>query len=81
MTAFEKLSSSNRVTPIWILGHQVICGNDVVDDLAKEGSANQPNGQIISVPFPIRKMTIGDRWSECILLSGKPAENIVSLSF
>jgi ribonuclease HI len=42
MQVLEKLSKSNKVTLMWIPGHQGIPGNEEADRLAKEGAVEVP---------------------------------------
>jgi hypothetical protein len=69
----EKLSKYNRVTIMWIPGHQEIPGNEEADRLAKEGVVEVPPDQFAAIPFSVGKSLIKkqleqrhwDRWTAC----------------
>jgi ribonuclease HI len=73
MQVLEKLSKSNRVTLVWIPGHQGIPGNEEADRLAKDGVAEVPPDQFAAIPFSVGKIPIKkqleqrhrDRWAAC----------------
>jgi hypothetical protein len=73
MQVLEKLSKSNRVTLMWILGHQGIPGSEEADRLAKEGAVEVPPDQFAAIPFSVGKNLIKkqseqkhrDRWTAC----------------
>ena len=47
----EKLASANSVTLIWVPGHSDIFGNEMADELAREGSAMEPIGPTPAIPL------------------------------
>jgi ribonuclease HI len=53
MQVLEKLSKSNKVTLMWIPGHQGILGNEEADRLAKEGAVEVPPNQFAAIPFNV----------------------------
>jgi hypothetical protein len=73
MQVLEKLSKSNKVTLMWIHGHQEIPGNEEADRLAKEGAVEVPPDQFAAIPFTICKNLIKKhleqrhqaRWNAC----------------
>jgi hypothetical protein len=73
MQVLEKLSKSNKVTLMWIPGHQAIPGNEEADRLAKEGAVEVPPDQFAAIPFSVGKNLIKkqleqrhcDRWTAC----------------
>jgi ribonuclease HI len=73
MQVLEKLSKSNRVTLMWIPGHQGIPGNEEADRLAKERAVEVPPDQFAAIPFSAGKNLIKkqleqrhrDRWTAC----------------
>jgi ribonuclease HI len=58
MQVLEKLSKSNKVTLMWIPGHQGIPGNEEADRLAKEGAVEVPPDQFAAKPFSVDKNLI-----------------------
>jgi hypothetical protein len=73
MQVLEKLSKSNKVTLMWIPGHQGIPGNEEADRLAKEGAVEVPPNQFAAIPFSVGKNVIKKqleqrhraRWTTC----------------
>jgi hypothetical protein len=73
MQVLEELSKSNRVTLMWIPGHQGIPGNEEADRLAKEGAVEVPPDQSAAITFNVGKNLIKkqleqrhrDRWNAC----------------
>jgi hypothetical protein len=73
MQVLEKLSKSNRVTLMWVPGHQGIPGNEEADRLAKDGAVEIPPDQFAAIPFRVGKNLIKkqleqkhrDRWTAC----------------
>jgi hypothetical protein len=73
MQVLEKLSKFNKVTLMWIPGHQGIPGNEEADRLAKEGATEIPPNQFSAIPFSVGKNLIKkqleqrhwDRWTAC----------------
>jgi len=51
MLALNKLNEINKITLVWIPGHQGIYGNEVADDLAKLETLEITAKQIVGVPF------------------------------
>jgi len=50
MLTLNRLGESNRITVVWVPGHQGIHGNEVADGLAKLGTLEIPARQIVGVP-------------------------------
>jgi hypothetical protein len=73
LQVLEKLSKSNKVTLMWIPGHQGIPNNEETDRLAKEGAVEVPPDEFAAVPFTVGKNVIKkqleqkhqDRWAAC----------------
>jgi ribonuclease HI len=73
MQMLEKLSKFNKVTLMWIPGHQGILGNEEADRLAKEGAVEVPPDQFAAIPFSAGKNLIKKqleqrhqaRWTAC----------------
>jgi hypothetical protein len=73
MKVLEKLSKCNKVTLMWIPGHQGIPGNEEADRLAKEGAVEVPPNQFPAIPFSVGKNLIKKqleqkhraRWNVC----------------
>jgi hypothetical protein len=73
MQVLEKLSKSNKVTLMWIPGHQGIPGNEEADMLAMEGAVEVPPNQFAAIPFSVGKNLIKKqleqrhwtRWTAC----------------
>jgi ribonuclease HI len=69
----EKLSKSNKVTLMWIPGHQGIPGNEEADKLVKEGAVEVPPNHFAAMPFSVGKNVIKKqmeqkhraRWTAC----------------
>jgi ribonuclease HI len=51
MQVLGKLSEFNKVTLVWIPGHQGILGNEEANRLAKERATEVPPNQFSDVPF------------------------------
>jgi ribonuclease HI len=72
MQVLEKQSKSNKVTLMWIPGHQ-IPGNEEADRLAKEGAVKVPPNQFAAIPISVGKNLIKKqleqrhqaRWTAC----------------
>jgi ribonuclease HI len=64
MQVLEKLSKFNKVTLIWIPGHQGITGNEEADSLAKEGAIEVPPNQFAAIPFSVGKHLIKKQLEE-----------------
>jgi ribonuclease HI len=47
----QVLEKSNKVTLIWIPGHQGILGNEEADRLAKKGAVEVPPNQFAAIPL------------------------------
>ncbi|XP_070529632.1 uncharacterized protein [Cardiocondyla obscurior] len=58
MRALSKLGETNKVTLVWIPGHQGIHGNEVADELAKQGTLMEPAGRDVYVLFVMGKRII-----------------------
>ncbi|XP_070528303.1 uncharacterized protein [Cardiocondyla obscurior] len=58
MRTLSKLGETNKVTLVWISGHQGIHGNEVADELAKQGTLIEPAGRNVYVPFVMEKRII-----------------------
>jgi ribonuclease HI len=58
MQVLEKLSKSNKVTLMWIPGHEGILDNEEADRLAKEGAVEVPPNQSATIPFSVGKNLI-----------------------
>jgi ribonuclease HI len=54
----EKLSEVNKVTLVWIPGHQGILGNDEAHRLPKEGAIEVPPNWFTATPFSVGKKLI-----------------------
>jgi ribonuclease HI len=75
MQVLEKLSKSNKVTLMWIPGHQGIQGNEEADTLAKEGAVEVPPNQFAAIPFSVGKNLIKKQleqrhWARWITCTG-----------
>ncbi|XP_071572363.1 uncharacterized protein [Temnothorax nylanderi] len=58
MLALERLSGLNKVTLVWVPGHQGIPGNEIADSLAKKGANEAPSDQVAGIPFAVGKEII-----------------------
>lgn len=58
MQALQKLSESNKITLIWVPGHQGIQGNEEADRLAKLGTQEEPVNWPVGVPFSVGRSFI-----------------------
>ncbi|XP_071579823.1 uncharacterized protein [Temnothorax nylanderi] len=58
MLALERLSGLNKVTLVWVPGHQGIPGNETADSLAKKGANEAPSDQVAVIPFAVGKEII-----------------------
>ncbi|XP_024893734.1 uncharacterized protein LOC112468686 [Temnothorax curvispinosus] len=61
MLALERLCGPNKVTLVWVPGHQGIPGNETADMLAKKGANEAPIGQVTGIPFAVGKKIIKGR--------------------
>ena len=61
MLALERLCGLNKVTLVWVPGHQGIPGNETADMLAKKGANEAPIGQVTGIPFAVGKEIIKGR--------------------
>ncbi|XP_070518863.1 uncharacterized protein [Cardiocondyla obscurior] len=55
MRAISKLGETNKVTLVWIPGHQGTHGNEVADGLAKDGTLMESAGRKVYVPLVMEK--------------------------
>ncbi|XP_029173397.1 uncharacterized protein LOC114942243 [Nylanderia fulva] len=60
MLALEELCGTNKVTLVWVPGHQGIPGNEIADSLAREGASKAPYSREVGVPFTMGKNFIRD---------------------
>ena len=58
MQVLGKLSQLNKVTLVWIPGHQRIPGNEKADSLAKEGAIEVQLNLFTATPFSVAKKTL-----------------------
>ncbi|XP_071577346.1 uncharacterized protein [Temnothorax nylanderi] len=58
MLALERLSGLNKVTLVWVPGHQGVPGNETADLLAKKGASKAPSDQVAGIPFAVEKEII-----------------------
>ncbi|XP_020298245.1 uncharacterized protein LOC109862582 [Pseudomyrmex gracilis] len=61
MQALNRLRDHNKITLVWVLGHQDIRGNEIADGLAKLGTLEEPAGQKVGVFFAVEKNCIRDQ--------------------
>ncbi|XP_020297379.1 uncharacterized protein LOC109861935 [Pseudomyrmex gracilis] len=61
MQTLNRLGDHNKITLIWVPGHQGIRGNEIADSLAKLGTLEEPAGQKVGVPFAVEKNYIKGR--------------------
>jgi ribonuclease HI len=71
----EKLSKFNKVTLMWIPGHQGIPGNEEADRLAKVGATEVPPNQFAAIPYSVGKNLIKKQleqrhWARWIACTG-----------
>ncbi|XP_020297787.1 uncharacterized protein LOC109862210 [Pseudomyrmex gracilis] len=59
--ALNRLGDHNKITLVWVPGHQGIRGNEIADGLAKLGTLEEPAGQKVGVLFAVGKNCIRDR--------------------
>jgi ribonuclease HI len=76
MQVLQKLSKSNRVTLMWIPGHQGIPGNEEADRLAKEGAVEVPPDQFAAIPFSVVKTSSRSNWNRGTGTGGLPVLGI-----
>ncbi|XP_029174069.1 uncharacterized protein LOC114942800 [Nylanderia fulva] len=60
MLALEELCGKNKVTLVWVPGHQGIPGNEIADSLAREGASKAPHSREVGVLFTMGKNFIRD---------------------
>ncbi|XP_029171134.1 uncharacterized protein LOC114940578 [Nylanderia fulva] len=60
MLALEELCGTNKVTLVWVPGHQGISGNKIADSVAREGASKAPDSREVGVPFTMGKNFIRD---------------------
>jgi len=60
MLALNKLGETNRLTLVWVPGHQGIHGNETADGLANQGTLTEPATPAVGVPFATGKKIIKD---------------------
>jgi ribonuclease HI len=72
MQVIGKLIELNKVTLVWISGHQWIPGNEEADRLAKEGAIEVPPNKYVTMPFIVGQklkkqfeLEHQDRWTAC----------------
>jgi hypothetical protein len=58
MQMLEKLSTFNKVTLMWIAGHQGVPDNEEADRLAKEGATEDPANKFAAIPFSVGRNLI-----------------------
>jgi ribonuclease HI len=58
MQVLGRLSELNKVTLVWIPGHQGILGNEEADRLAKEGAIEVTPNQFTAIHFSVGKKLI-----------------------
>ncbi|XP_024883516.1 uncharacterized protein LOC112462129, partial [Temnothorax curvispinosus] len=81
MLALEKLGGLNKVTLVWVPGHQGIPGNETADMHAKKGANETPIGQVTEIPFAVGKEIIKGRLKrEHLARSDKPGTRLRTVS-
>jgi ribonuclease HI len=63
MQVLGKLNEFNKLTLVWIPGHQGILGNEEADRLAKGGATEVPSNQFTAIPFSVRKNSSRNSWN------------------
>jgi ribonuclease HI len=58
MQVLGKLSEFNKVTLVWIPGHQRVSENEDADTLAKKGAIEVPPNQFTAISFSVSKKFI-----------------------
>jgi ribonuclease HI len=76
LQVLEKLSKTNKVTLMWIPGHQGIPGNEEADRLAKEGAVEIPPNQFAAIPFSVGENLIKKQWNRGTGPGGLPVLGI-----
>ena len=61
MQVLEKLSKPNKITLMWIPGHQGIPDNEEADRLAKVGAVEVPPNQFAVIPVSVGKNLIKNK--------------------
>lgn len=61
MQLINEVGENNKITLVWIPGHQGFYGNEEADRLAKLGTEEEPVRQMVGIPFAIGKSFIQSR--------------------
>ena len=78
MQALKKISGSNKVTLVWILGLHGILSNEEADKLAEEGTNIVPSDQTVGIPFVVGKAVIRLHLRDEHLNMGKTVKVVAS---